>query len=333
MKPHHHARGGHASPITRLLSVLLTILPVLLLITGFVLAAVSASSKEWSYRSYFNNPDQLTFVGYQYRSSFVSCTLEQITNANGAASNATSSTSSKGSSILAGWKEDCPRVRSPNGFCDFGAAAARIPSNVTLLCHHLSISARLLYAGNALAAASLLLVLILTAISVPSIARTASYYQPLSQSHSRFLPSRLRSDRHNHRLHHHAHTCPSTIPPNHTPTAYTSLLARILAALAAVALFTSLLVGTLALVPLHSFEGDFTASETGDGPTALNHAGPWLVGRAAGWCGAGAVLVGLAAWACGLVWDGPRVGVACGCAEREEEEGGESAAVERPDAL
>jgi hypothetical protein len=304
----------HASLSSRLLSVFLTILPVVILITSFVLAAVSSASKEWAYRSYFNNGDDMTFVGYQYRSPFVSCSLDPIINPNTMSGNGT--TKLKRSQILPGWQESCPRVHSPRGFCDF-ADAARYPSNVTLLCHHLSISAQLLYAGCALTAAALLIVLILTAISLPHVIRTGSV-RFISSTWA--LPGR-RSKSHHHHHHRYRRNQDYFRPSNNSLSSYMVLLLRLLAGLGGLALFTAMIVGTTALVVLNFPIGDFTTTPAGVDPTVLNHAGPWLVGRAVGWCGAAAVLAAVACHAVGLVWEEPHVGL---LEEHREDEGGDN---------
>jgi hypothetical protein len=288
-------RNPQHSSVSRILSVLLTLLPVLILLTSFVLAAVSSASKEWAYRSYFNNGDQMTLIGPQYRSPFVSCTLDPVITPDSTTKSTTAV--QKRSKILSGWKENCPRVHSPKGFCDY-ASAAKFPSNGTLLCHHMSLAAQLLYAGCAMTAAALLLVLILTGISLPQVLRSGSV-----ESTASFTPAK--GNRHHQHRDKHRYIWPA----NHSLTAYAALLLRLLASLGGLALFMGMIVGTTALVVLHFPNGDFLITPQGLDPTIENHAGPWLVGRAVGWCGAAAVLAWVGSYATGMVWLGPHVGV------------------------
>jgi hypothetical protein len=288
-------RNPQHSSVSRILSILLTLLPVLILLTSFVLAAVSSASKEWAYRSYFNNDDQMTLVGTQYRSLFVSCSLDQIITPD-STTNSTAAVQ-KRSKILSGWHESCPRVRSPKGLCD-DASTTKLPGSGTLLCHHMSLAAKLVYAGCAMTAAALLLVLILTAISLPQVLRSGSV-QSTALSRTR------KGNRHRQHREHHRYIQPA----NHSFTAYAALLLRLLASLGGLALFMGMIVGTMALIVLHYPNGSFLTNSLGPIPTRENHAGPWLVGRAVGWCGAAAVLAWVGSYATGMVWLGPHVGV------------------------
>jgi hypothetical protein len=275
---------------------------MLILITSFVFAVVSSASKEWAYRSYFNNGDDMTLVGSQFRSPFVSCTLSPIINPDSISVLNSTATIPKGRKILNGWQEDCPRVRSPMGFCDYNEAA-RFPTNVTLLCHHLSTAAQLLYAGCAMTAVALLIVLVLTGVSLPSVIRTGS----VRATSSSWEWARRGSKPGHH--HHRKDNGDYVRPSNHSVSAYMVLLLRLLSTLGGLALFMGMIVGTTALIVLHFPTGDFLITQSGQGPTEQNHAGPWLIGRAVGWCSAASVLAWVASYAAGLVWEGPRVGV------------------------
>lgn len=290
---------GQAAPITRdrpsastrLLSLLLTVLPLLLLITSFILAAVSSSQHDWSYREHFD-PDaaDLIFVGFEQRSPFANCLLPS------AIVNVTAPDNTTVEQRV--WTPDCTATRATGGLCDANAdRSSRTDS--AFFCQHLSLSARLLYAGCALVGAALLVVLVLTAATLPQVLRTgavrvvSSPWRPAGHWRAHPVQGRM-----------------YVVPPNHALSSYLAVLLTLLAALGAVALFVGTATAVVALSVFQFPNGDFFSTGLGTGdPTALHHAGPWMLGRSVGLCAAGAVLAGVASYFVGFVWEGPRVGV------------------------
>jgi hypothetical protein len=267
----------------------LTLLPFLLLTTSFVLAAVSASSREWSWRDHYD-PTFTNITGQDYRSPFVACVRQPPTTPNGSAPPAD-----------APWVDNCGSVRAPSGLCNF-SEDSNVPDGETVLfCYHLAISARLLWAGCALLAAALLGVMGLTAVSAPhvlatGVVRVASSPWPWRKG----WEVRRRPDGEIDYLR----------PSNHGVSAYAALATTLLAGLGALVMFSALLVGGLSLLVLQFPNGDWTSKALyPDGPTAFWQHGPWLAGRAMGWCAAGATLAAVSCYAVGLVWDSPRVGL------------------------
>ncbi len=99
-------------------------------------------------------------------------------------------------------------------------------------------------------------------------------------------------------------------PGNHAPLSYVALLLTMLAALGALCLLFALLIGGLALVVLQYPNGDwFSTPPYARNPTTHFNHGPWMLGRAVGWCAAAAVLAGIASYCVGMVWEAPRVAI------------------------
>ncbi len=101
-------RGGRPRglAVSHVLSVVLTILPLGLVLVAFILAAVSASSAEWSYRDQYKPSGP--WAGLEYRSPFWGCINNAPVTANGSAPPPD-----------APWIMDCVHVNSPAGLCDF----------------------------------------------------------------------------------------------------------------------------------------------------------------------------------------------------------------------
>ncbi|KAK3939531.1 hypothetical protein QBC46DRAFT_450353 [Diplogelasinospora grovesii] len=287
---------SHISQAQRVLSFFLTILPLLLLITAFVLAAVSASSPEWSYRDQFNSQGRL--VGLEYRSPFVGCINSPPVTPDGSAPPANAT-----------WVQSCTSTRSPLGLCSFSDPDYAAAADDSLFCHHLTISAQLLFAGCALLGASLVVALGVTAVAVPQVLQTGAVHTASFFPRQRGNGRHPQHDRHGHG-HGHDEMTDYARPGNQSFGAYLTLLFRLLSALGGLTLFVAMLVGGMALVALQFPNGDWTVLPWyQDNPTAHWSHGPWLVGRAIGWCAAAAVLAGLASFCIGLVWEGPRVAV------------------------
>ena len=292
-QPAAAAARDRPSSSTRLLSLVLTVLPLLLLITSFVLAAVSSSQHDWSYREQFD-PDaaDLIFVGFEQRSPFANCLLlSAIVNVTAPDGNTTVEQRV--------WTPDCTATRAPGGLCDANAdRSSRTDS--AFFCQHLSLAARLLYAGCALVGAALFVVLVLTAATVPQVLATGGSVRVVSSpwrpaGHWRAHPVQGRT---------------YVVPPNHALSSYLAVLLTLLAALGAVALFVGTATAAVALSVFQFPNGDFFSTGLGTGdPTDLHRAGPWMLGRSVGLCAAGAVLAGVASYFVGFVWEGPRVGV------------------------
>ncbi len=286
-KPHHVPVGTPIS--TRLLSLTLAIFPLVLLLTAFVLAAVSSAQNDWSFRDLYDPAaDDIVYIGTEHRSPFVNCALGSSTANVTAADNSTTEQTV--------WAPVCVSSHQTGGLCDPTAQGAS-RADSAFFCQHLSLSAHLLYAGCALLGSALLLVLVLTAATVPQVLRTGAVHIASSSS---FLWAR-----------HHRKGQTYVVPPNHSVASYLALLLTLLAALGALTLAAGVVTGINALSVLQFPNGDyFSTGLTGSGdPTEFNHGGPWMLGRSAGICAAGAVLAAVASYFVGLVWEGPRVGV------------------------
>jgi hypothetical protein len=129
--------ASRALACSKLSAVLLTLLPTLLLIPSFVLAAVALASKDWTRREEYNTATGGR-MGRTQRGPFITCETGETPHA----------------------PQVCARVRTPAGWCN--AAANSYPENPHF-CGQLALGGRLLYAGTALAGAALLFALILTA--------------------------------------------------------------------------------------------------------------------------------------------------------------------------
>ncbi|KAK1751341.1 hypothetical protein QBC47DRAFT_417272 [Echria macrotheca] len=278
------------APATRLLSLALTVFPLLLLITSFILAAVSSAQSDWSYREHFDPDETSRSVGFEHRSPFVNCVLKDNFINVTAPDNTTVSRRVP--------TPDCTGTRDPGGLCDANAD----PSTRTIsafFCQHLSLSARLLYAGCALLGAALLVVLVLTAATLPQVLRTgavgvvSSPWKPVGYWHAHPVKGGT-----------------YIVPPNHALSSYLAVLLTLLSALGALALLSGTATAAIALSVFQFPNGDFFSTGLGSGdPTSLHDAGPWMLGRSVGICAAGAVLGGVASYFVGFVWEGPRVGV------------------------
>ncbi len=286
-KPHHVPVGSSFS--TRLLSLTLAVFPLVLLVTAFVLAAVSSAQNDWSYRDLYDPAaDDIVYIGTEHRSPFANCALGSSTVNVTAADNSTTEQTV--------WTPVCVATHQTGGLCDPAAQGAS-RADSAFFCQHLSLSARLLYAGCALLGAALLLALVLTATTVPQVLRTGVVHITSSPS---FFWAR-----------HHRKGQTYVVPPNHSVASYLAVLLTLLAALGAVTLAAGVVVGINALSVLQFPNGDyFSTGLTGSGdPSAFNHGGPWMLGRSAGICAAGAVLAAVGGYFVGFVWEGPRVGV------------------------
>lgn len=310
MARHHRQKDSHpedshphSSGISRALSILLSLLPLLLLTAAFTLAAVSASSKDWTYRQeYSGTYPESTPTIIIHRAPFWSC--------------ATAANASDPSILY----ESCSHVTDPRGLCDFDAPASD-QGNSALFCQHLTVSAHLLYAGCALVGAAFLLVLLLTAATLPAVIATGSvrvfepWFRFAAGDHDRW-----------HHHHHHQPRRDGSRPlglrrANHAPQSYLSAALALLSGLGALALLLGILFAVTALTIVQFNQGDwFSTGVGGTDPTQDQNNGPWLLGSAAGQCGAGAVLAAVAAFVAGMVWEGPRVGAWGWERVREEEE-------------
>lgn len=171
-------------------------------------------------------------------------------------------------------------------------------------CQQLSLSARLLYAGDALIVAAFIVVLVLSAVTLPQILQSGGSYTPSLNPTYQAVPA----SRHRHG---HGHALLVRRPALHSPTAYLSLLLRLLSILGALLLLLGTIIATNTLVNIQFPIGDWYS--TGDPNTTdlvgQDAVGPWLMGSAVGECVAAAVLAGVAGALVGQVWEGPRVGV------------------------
>ena len=100
------------------------------------------------------------------------------------------------------------------------------------------------------------------------------------------------------------------VRPCPSPTAYLSLLLRLLSILGALLLLLGAIIATNTLVNIQFPIGDWYS--TGDPNTtdlvSQDAVGPWLMGSAVDQCVAAAVLAGLAGAFVGRVWESPRGG-------------------------
>ncbi|KAF2403813.1 hypothetical protein EJ06DRAFT_527417 [Trichodelitschia bisporula] len=245
----------------------LTLFPTLLLIPSFILSAYSTSHKDWTYRTEYSQSDHGS-LGKVHRGPFVSCQLPALPNA----------------------IDKCQHTLHAGGLCDENSNSRA--DNVHF-CRQLALGGRLLYAGNALLALALLIVLVLTALTLPRVLRSAT---------GSFTPLFTRTP-------HHGRT--ELRRANHTPAAWLALLTRLCAGLSALALLIGTIITTNTLVNIQYPIGDWytTGNPNNADIVSQDFAGPWLMGKAVGWAAAGAVLAGVAACMVESVWEGPRVGV------------------------
>lgn len=177
-------------------------------------------------------------------------------------------------------------------------------------CRQLTLGGRLLYSGDALLGAALLGVLVLTASTAMQVLRSANgTYVPSLFGLGYTAPA---STSVHHRNRHHALATPTALrSANHTPLAYVTLLTRLLSALSSLLLLTGTFITTNTLVNIQYPIGDWYTTGNPDNFDIVTQdfAGPWLMGKAVGWCAAGAVLAGVASYLIGLVWEVPQVGV------------------------
>ena len=294
------------STLTQAASLLLVLLPLALLIPSVILSVYSSTSKAWTYRHIYdpNNPSVLK--GTTHRSPWSNCAL---------------------SGQVFPFTEHCQWIRTPSGLCDGSSESAK-GDNVHF-CQQLILSARLLYAGDAMIAAAFIVVLILTAGTLPQIRRNRGAYTPSLYRRYRTVAA----SRHDH-SHGDQHTQASIIrrrPALHSQTAYLSLLLRLLSILGSLLLLLGSVIAANTLVNIQFPIGDWYS--TGD-PNSMDlvdqdAVGPWLIGAAVGQCVAAALLAGVAGVLVGRVWEEPRVGVFefmewnVGGGGREALEGGE----------
>lgn len=264
------------SSLTLASSLLLAQLPITLLLPSFILSIYSSASKSWTYRHVYdpNNPSVLK--GTTHRSPWRNCAL---------------------SGQVFPFAETCQWIRSPSGLCDGSSEGAK-GDNVHF-CQQLSLSARLLYAGDAMIAAAFIVVLVLSAVTLPQILRNGGSLSPTYQS----VPTSSR--------YHHGRALIIRRPALHSPTAYLSLLLRLLSILGGLLLLLGTIIATNTLVNIQFPIGDWysTGDPNSTDLVGQDAVGPWLIGSAVGQCVAAAVLAGVAGFLVGRVWDGPRVGV------------------------
>ena len=283
----HKSTSSPASTSTLTLasSLFLALLPLALLLPSFILSTYSSTSKSWTYRHVYDPNDASVLKGTTHRSPWQNCAL---------------------SGQVFPFTEDCQWIRSPSGLCDGSSEGAK-GDNVHF-CQQLDLSARLLYAGDALVAAAFIVVLILSAVTLPQILRNGGSYTPsLNPRYQAVATS------HHGHGHGHHHTPASIVrrPALHSRTAYLSLLLRLLSILGGLLLLLGSIIAANTLVNIQFPIGDWYS--TGDPNTTdvvtQDAVGPWLIGRAVGQCVAAAVLAGVAGTLVGRVWEGPRVGV------------------------
>jgi len=325
---HENRRAPPA--LSRLISLFVTLLPLLLLIPAFVLAAVSSSRNDWSYHDVYdpNLPDELVVIGTLHRSPFVECvltaTVSNVTTTNDTASSTTTLTTTTTADVglptnIPGdeppaddttpppplqstvWAETCVRVRDPAGLCFNDPNATSVRVNSAPFCQQLSLAARLLFAGCALLAAALLVAAFLTALTLPQVLARGGY-APLFVSGR---PTTAVAG---------VETAAAAAPAGYFagPGNVLGLLAAVLPALGAAALLLGTLIASAALVVMQFPQGDWFISTglTGDtSPSLFSHYGPWLLGQPGGLCATAAVLAAVASYATGFVWEGPRVAV------------------------
>lgn len=271
-------------------AIILTTLPLLLLTPGFILTVYASYSRDWTWRKEYD--EDVAFKGISYRGPFVTC------------------------NIAANNKCSPVRTRVPGGLCKGDATSQ--PDSIGF-CRQLILGSQLLYAGDALLGAALLLVLILTASTLPAVmkSQTGVYVPRLFGRLYNPLPT---SDveagyGHAHRhVHHHGRQ--STIATsiraaNHTVPAYLTLLTMLLSALSALLLLMGMFITVNDLVNLQYPSGDWytTGNPSSIDIVRMDLVGQWLIGKAPGQAAAGAMLAGLATVAVALVWETPRVGI------------------------
>jgi hypothetical protein len=273
------------STLTLTSSLLLALLPLTLLLPSFILSTYSSTSKSWTYRHVYdpNNPSVLK--GTTHRSPWRNCAL---------------------SGQVFPFIEDCQWIRSPSGLCDGSSEGAK--GDNAHFCQQLGLSARLLYAGDAMIAAAFILVLILSAVTLPQILRNRGSYTPSLNPRYQAVAAI-----HHGHSHGHQHTSASIVrrPALHSQTAYLSLLLRLLSILGGLLLLLGSIIAANTLVNIQFPIGDWysTGDPNSTDLVGQDAVGPWLMGSAVGPCVAAAVLAGVAGALVGRVWEGPRVGV------------------------
>lgn len=281
---------SHDSKPNAVIASILTTLPILLLIPAFVLGAYSASIKDWSWHTNYNENNADAPTNITHRSPFISCSLETMFDPNGTSS--------------AYFVETCNSLRKPNGLC-YGNGTT-IGSDNAHFCSQLALSARMLYAGVALVGVALVVVLVLTATTLPQIVSKGAYrddlfYLPLAPTSSQA------------RSHHNHHSPSPTVQRAavQSITAYLTLLLRLAAVFGGIILLLGTVLATNTLVNINFPIGDWYS--TGDPLTtsiiAQDHQGPWMMGRAVGLSVAGAALAIVAGAVAGAVWEGPKIGI------------------------